>query len=175
VNVAMAAVLARGRAESLNLSAAFRHVLGDLAGSLGVLIAGAVILLTGFQAADPIVSILIGLLVLGSSWGILRDATLVLLEATPRDIDAEAVGRAMAASPGVVEVHDLHVWEITSGFPALSAHVLVATDDDCHFRRREVEAMLEERFGIRHTTLQVDHADRPELLEIEDLRGPQPQ
>ena len=125
VNVAAGVVLSRARSHSLNVEAAFRHVFADLLGSLGVAIAAVVILATGWVEADPLVSILIGLLVLASTWTILRDSTEILLESTPRGIDAGALGRRLASAPGVVEVHDLHVWTITSGFPALSAHVLV--------------------------------------------------
>jgi cobalt-zinc-cadmium efflux system protein len=166
VNLAAGAVLYRARAESLNVEAAFRHVLADLLGSFGVLAAAVVILATGWLEADPIVSILIGLLVLASAWSILRDSTRILLEATPRGIDAEKLGQRLARAPGVVEVHDLHVWTITSGFPALSAHVLVRPGDDCHGRRRELERLLHDEYGIEHTTLQVDHAAEGALVEM---------
>ena len=167
VNVAGGAILFRARGESLNVEAAFRHVLADLLGSLGVVIAAVVILATGWLEADPIASVLIGLLVLASSWTILRDSTSILLESAPRSIDTRAVGARLAGAPGVVEVHDLHIWTITSGFPALSAHVLVGRGEDCHGRRRELEALLRDEFGIDHTTLQVDHASPAEgLVEI---------
>jgi cobalt-zinc-cadmium efflux system protein len=112
------------------------------------------------------VSILIGVLILASSWSILRDATSILLEASPKGIETRAVGRRLAGAPGVVEVHDLHIWTITSGFPALSAHVLVRSGEDCHARRRELEQLLRGEFGIAHTTLQVDHASEPGLVEL---------
>jgi cobalt-zinc-cadmium efflux system protein len=167
VNLAAGAVLARARVHSLNVEAAFRHVFADLLGSLGVAVAGVVILTTGWVEADPLVSILIGVLVLASTWTILRDSTAILLESTPRGIDAAALGRRLASAPGVVEVHDLHVWTITSGFPALSAHVLVRAGEDCHGRRRELERLLHDEFGIDHTTLQVDHASEVGLVELE--------
>ena len=167
VNVAAGAILFRAREGSLNVEAAFRHVLADLLGSFGVVVAAVVILATGWLEADPIASILIALLVLTSSWSILRDSTSILLESAPRGMDARAVGERLARAPGVVEVHDLHVWTITSGFPALSAHVLVGRGEDCHGRRRELEALLLEEFGIEHTTLQVDHVSDPGgLVEI---------
>lgn len=166
VNLAAGAVLFRSRADSLNVEAAFRHVLADLLGSFGVVIAAVLILATGWLLADPIVSILIGALVLVSAWTILRDSTEILLEATPRGIDAAELGRRLARAPGVVEVHDLHVWTITSGFPALSAHVLVRPGEDCHGRRRQLERLLFDEFGIEHTTLQVDHAAEGGLVEI---------
>ncbi|MBD0349152.1 MAG: cation transporter [Thermoleophilia bacterium] len=161
VNLAAAAVIAGGRERSLNLQAAFRHVLADLAGSVGVVAAGVVVLTTGWRYADPVAAVAIGLLVVASSWSVLRDSVGVLLEATPRGVDAREVGRAMAGHRGVREVHDLHIWTITSGFPALSAHVLVDPAADCHAVRRELEGMLGHRFSLTHTTLQVEHAGDP--------------
>ncbi|QIN83880.1 cation diffusion facilitator family transporter [Rubrobacter tropicus] len=158
VNVAGAFVLSRSGGESLNVEGALRHVLADLLGSVGVIVAAGIILLTGWRYADPLVSAVIGALVLASSWKLLRDSTNILLEATPKGVDAEQVGRRMASTPGVEEVHDLHIWTITSGFPALAAHVLVGRDENCHARRRDLEAVLARDFGIEHTTLQVDHA-----------------
>jgi cobalt-zinc-cadmium efflux system protein len=166
VNVAAGLVLSRARSHSLNVEAAFRHVFADLLGSVGVAVAAVVILATGWVEADPLVSILIGVLVLVSTWSILRDSTAILLESTPRGIDADALGQRLASAPGVVEVHDLHVWTITSGFPALSAHVLVSPGEDCHGRRRELERLLRDEFGIEHTTLQVDHAVDGGLVEM---------
>lgn len=166
VNLSAGLVLSRARSQSLNVEAALRHVFADLLGSLGVAIAAVVILATGWVEADPLVSMLIGVLVLASAWSILRDSTAILLESTPRGVDADALGRRLAAAPGVVEVHDLHVWTITSGFPALSAHVLVRPGEDCHGRRRELERLLHDEFGIDHTTLQVDHAADGGLVEM---------
>ncbi len=157
VNVAGAAILSRSGGESLNLQGALRHVVADILGSVGAIAAALVILTTGWYYADPIISTLIGLLVLGSSWKLLRDSTNVLLEGTPRGIDADEVGRSMAASEGVQEVHDLHIWTITSGFPALAAHILVGRNENCHTRRRDLEELLAREYGIEHTTLQVDH------------------
>jgi cobalt-zinc-cadmium efflux system protein len=125
-----------------------------------------VIVTTGWQYADPIMGVLIGIYLILTSWGVLRESVLVLLETTPRGLDAEEIGRALVSQPGVVEVHDLHVWEITSGFPSLSAHMLVREGDDCHAIRRTSEHMLRERFSITHTTLQVDHDHVDELLTI---------
>ena len=173
VNAIGAMILARSAHDNLNVSAALRHVIADLLGSVGVIVAAIVLLTTGWKHADPLVGIVIGALVLASAWPILRDSGRILLEATPKGIDAGDLGRRMRAQPGIVEVHDLHVWTITSGFPALAAHVLVATDDDCHARRRELERLLEREFGITHTTLQVDHAHgEPELLQIESSAAP---
>ena len=167
VNVGAGVILSRARRHSLNVEAAFRHVFADLLGSIGVAIAALVILATGWVEADPVVSILIGVLILASAWSILRDSTEILLESSPRDVDTKALGRRLVAAPGVVEVHDLHVWTITSGFPALSAHVLVRPGEDCHGRRLELERLLQDEFGIEHTTLQVDHASDVGLVEME--------
>jgi cobalt-zinc-cadmium efflux system protein len=164
-NVAAAAVLWRSRGQSLNVEAALRHVGADLLGSVGIGAAAVIVLAAGWLEADPVVSILIGLLVLASSGGILRDATSILLEASPKGLDVRVVGERLAGAPGVVEVHDLHVWTITSGFPALSAHVLVGAGEDCHNRRGELERLLRDEFGIDHTTLQVEHA-APTVVEM---------
>ena len=170
VNVVAASILTRAAGESLNVQAALRHVFADLASSVGVAIAAIVILLTGWEQADPIAGMAIALLILASTWSILRDSVVILLEATPSGIDAREVGRRMAAAEGVVEVHDLHIWTITSGFPALSAHVLVARGDDCHARRLELEQMLAGEFGLEHTTLQVEHVGEQRGLQIRPLR-----
>ncbi len=174
VNVAAAAILWRSEGESLNVEAALRHVLADLLGSIGVIVAALIILTTGWLYADPLVSVLVGLVVLASSWGVIRDSVRILLEAAPKGMDPQAVGRAMATAEGVREVHDLHIWTITSGFPALSAHVLVPDGEDCHGRRRELDEMLEREFGIVHTTLQVEHSHEGELLQIEGGKSDAP-
>jgi cobalt-zinc-cadmium efflux system protein len=167
VNVGAARIL-HGARGGLNVEAAFRHVLADLLGSFGVVAAAVVVLATGWLEADPLAGMLIGVLVLVSSWTILRDSTRILLEAAPAGIDTQAVGERLARAPGVVEVHDLHIWTITSGFPALSAHVLVGRGEDCHARRQELETVLRNEFGIEHTTLQVEHAAEG-LVEISRL------
>lgn len=159
VNLIAGAILWRSQGESLNMRAAFAHVVADLLGSVGVIVAAGLIITTGWLYADPLVSILIGLLVLASSWRVLREATSILLEATPAGIDAEAVGRRMADAPGVVSVRDLHIWTITSGFPALSAHVVVGPAEDCHAVQGRMTEMLAHDYGINHTTLQVEHCD----------------
>jgi cobalt-zinc-cadmium efflux system protein len=170
VNAAAAGILSRSAEENLNVQAALRHVFADLAASAGVAVAALVVLTTGWRQADPIAGIAIALLILSSSWSILRDSVAILLEATPAGIDAQEVGRRMAEAEGVVEVHDLHIWTITSGFPALSAHVLVSRGDDCHARRRELEDMLANDFGLTHTTLQVEHVGERKGLQITRLR-----
>jgi cobalt-zinc-cadmium efflux system protein len=157
VNIVGAFILSRSEGESLNVEGALRHVLADVAGSVGAMVAAGIIILTGWRYADPLISVLIGILVLGSSWKLLRDSVNILLERPPRELDANEVGNKMVGVKGVEEVHDLHIWTITSGFPALAAHVLVGNDEDCHERRRELEKVIYREFGIEHTTLQVDH------------------
>lgn len=157
VNVAAARVL-HGAGDGLNVRAALLHVLADLASSAGVVVAGAIVLLTGWREADPVAGLLIGLLVLLSTRRVLAESVAILLEAAPRGLDVDAVEAAMRREEGVVDVHDLHVWTITSGFPALSAHVLVEPRGDCHAIRLRLERVLRERFALTHTTLQVEHA-----------------
>ncbi len=157
-NLIAAAVLSRAAHSSLNMRAALRHVVADTLGSAGVVAAAVVVLSTGWRYADPVAGTLIAILVLASSWSVLRESVHILLEGTPKGVDASELARRMTDVQGVVEVHDLHVWTITSGFSALSAHVLVEPGDDCHGRRRELEALLARDYGIEHTTLQVDHA-----------------
>ncbi|MBA3420880.1 MAG: cation transporter [Thermoleophilaceae bacterium] len=167
VNLAATWTLARANRQSLNVEGAYRHLLTDLLAFLGTAVAGAVVLLTGFARADGIAALAVAAIMAWAAYGLLRDSGRVLLEAAPRGLEADRIGRAMASLPAVAEVHDLHVWEVTSGFPALSAHVLVAPRDDCHARRRELEQLLAGEFGIEHTTLQVDHELDHELLAIE--------
>ena len=166
VNLAATWTLSKANRESMNVEGSFQHLLTDLFGFIATAIAGAVILLTGFDRADGIASLLIAAIMLKASYGLLRDSGRVFLEAAPRGLNPDAIGEAMAAYRGVVEIHDLHVWEVTSGFPALSAHVIVAEDSDCHAARRGIEAMLRNKFELEHTTLQVEHQGH-ELLDIE--------
>ena len=166
VNLAATWTLASANRQSLNVEGSFQHILTDLYAFIGTAIAAGVILATGFDRADPIASLLVAALMLHSAYGLLRDAGRIFLEAAPKGLDPDAIGRAMAALPEVREVHDLHVWEVSSGFPALSAHVLVGVGDNCHQTRRRIETLLADRFDLEHTTLQVDH-EGGELLEIE--------
>ncbi len=166
VNLAATWTLAKANRQSMNVEGSFQHMLTDLYAFIGTAIAAGIILATGFQRADPIASLLVAGLMLRSSYGLLRDSGRVFLEAAPKGLNPEAIGQGMISQPGVVEVHDLHVWEVTSGFPALSAHVLVRGDSDCHAARRGIEAMLHERFELEHTTLQVDHQSS-ELVQLE--------
>jgi cobalt-zinc-cadmium efflux system protein len=161
VNLAATALLARSSRESLNVRGVFLHVATDLAAFAGTAVAGALFLATGWDRFDPIAGLVVAVLVLVSAVSLLRESTRIFMEGSPGEIDPAAVGRAVVTEPQVVEVHDLHVWTVTSGFPALSAHVLVEPGADCHALRRRLESMLGERFGLRHTTLQVDHAPGP--------------
>jgi cobalt-zinc-cadmium efflux system protein len=165
VNVAAVWTLSGARRSSLNVEGSFQHILTDLYAFIGTAIAATVILITGFERADALVSLLIAGLMVRSGYGLVKASARIFLEAAPKGLDPRAIGRALVAEEGVVEVHDLHVWEVTSGFPALSAHVLVASDCDCHAARRRMETLLHERFGLDHTTLQVDHTGGG-LLEI---------
>jgi cobalt-zinc-cadmium efflux system protein len=165
VNVAAARVL-HGAGAGLNVRAALLHVLADLASSVGVVVAALLLLLAGWELADPIAGLLIGGLVLASTIGILRESIEILLEGAPAGIDTAELDRALRSVGDVVDVHDLHIWTITSGFPALSAHVLVEPRADCHGIRRELEQVLRERFELTHTTLQVEHAQG--LVQVAD-------
>jgi cobalt-zinc-cadmium efflux system protein len=172
VNIAAFWALSRAERRSLNVEGARAHVLADLYGSLAAIVAGAVIASGGPAQADAVAALTVAALMLRSGWSLLHASTRVLLEAAPQGIDPDEVGFALASLAGIVEVHDLHVWEVTSGFPALAAHVIVAPDDDCHGRRRELQALLRDRFAIRHTTLQVDHVSWQQLVEIDPVAPP---
>jgi cobalt-zinc-cadmium efflux system protein len=169
VNLAATAVLSRGSGErSLNVEGSYRHLLTDLYGFIATAVAAIVILATGFVRADAIASLLIAGLMLHAAYGLLKASGRVFLEAAPAGIDPEQIGRALAAETDVIEVHDLHVWEVTSGFPALSAHVVVRAGSDCHALRRHLQRVLADRFDLHHTTLQVDHEAAPQRpLQIE--------
>jgi cobalt-zinc-cadmium efflux system protein len=165
VNLAATWTLSRANRRSLGVEGAFQHIATDLAAFIATAIAGGVILATGYSRADGIASLLIAAIMLRAAYGLLKASGRVFLEAAPEGLDVQTIGQAMAALPSVREVHDLHVWEVSSGFPALSAHVLVGQRDDCHEVRRTLERLLAERFGIDHTTLQVEH-EGAQLLSI---------
>jgi cobalt-zinc-cadmium efflux system protein len=158
-------VLNAGRSESLNVRGAWLHVATDALGSIGALAGGLLIAIFGWYWADPVVSVLIGLLVVYSSWGLLKEAVAVLMEGAPGGVDIDAVRDAMTSAPGVTAVHDLHVWSITSGMVALSGHVCVA-DGTSHVEvLAEVRSRLHDRFGIEHSTIQCE----PEGFREEEL------
>jgi len=154
----------------MNIEGSFQHILTDLIGFIMTAAAGAVILATGWLRADGVAALIIAAVMLRAAFRLLRDSGRVLLEAAPEGVDVQRVGDALAAYPHVENVHDLHVWQISAGFPSLSAHVLVGQGEDCHGIRRELERLLEERFGIRHTTLQVDHLSEA-FVQIEEVQG----
>jgi cobalt-zinc-cadmium efflux system protein len=168
VNLAAARILAGAERRSLNVEGAFQHVLTDLFAFIATAVAGVVILVTGFGRADGIAALVVVALMMRSGWGLLRDSGRVLLEAAPRGLDPDEIGRTLAAQDHVVEVHDLHVWEVTSGMPSLSAHVIVGAGCDTQAHRRRLAQLLREGFGIDHTTLQVE-ARHEGPLEIEPL------
>jgi cobalt-zinc-cadmium efflux system protein len=158
VNVLATWQVAGANRRSLNVEGSFQHLLTDLYAFIATAIAGGAILATGWVRADPVAALFVAALMFRASWRLLRDSGRVLLDIAPAGLPVNEIGTAMAAHPGVVEVHDLHVWEVTTEFPTLSAHVLVDPGADCHGIRRELEQLLRERFGLEHTTLQVEHA-----------------
>jgi len=166
VNLIATWQLSKANRESMNIEGSFQHILTDLAAFIFTAIAGAIILATGYTRADPIASLIIAAIMLRAAYGLLRDSGRVLLEAAPEGMSVAEIGEALAAHPHVENIHDLHVWSVGSDLPALSAHVLVHPGDDCHAIRRELEALLDKRFEIRHTTLQVDHSTPNELISV---------
>ena len=168
-NVVATVVLARGQREDLNLEGVLRHSVADALGSIGVVVAGVVVLAGGSPLVDPVVGLLIALLVLASSWKLIKEPLDVLMETAPTGVDVEQVGAAICSEAGVRSVHDLHVWTVTAGFTALAAHVVVAVDaDDRDLIRRRLEVLLGERFGIEHTTLQMEEEAGEALLDVEN-------
>jgi cobalt-zinc-cadmium efflux system protein len=158
INVAATWVMAKANRDSINVKGAFAHVVTDLYGFIGTLAAGIVIIATGYERADSIASLIVVGLMLHAAAGLLSETGRILLEAAPEGYAPGEITAAITGQPGVASVHDVHVWLITSGFPALSAHVLVQPPADCHQVRRDLEQLLCEQFSLDHTTLQVDHA-----------------
>jgi cobalt-zinc-cadmium efflux system protein len=166
VNLIVVALLARAERQSLNVRGAYLHIVTDLAAFVGTAVAAGLILLTGWDRFDPLASLLVAALMFAAAWSLLRESGRIFLEGAPASAPPGDVGRAIVRHPGVVEAHDLHVWTVTDGFPALSAHVLVQPGADCHRIRLELERLLHESFGIDHTTLQVEHVGSASGLEI---------
>ena len=166
-NVAAALVLARGRAHGLNMRGAFLHVVGDALGSVGAIAAGAAVVAFGWHWADPAVAVAIALLIGVSAWRLVRESLDILMEGTPAHVEIEALVTAIRGVPGVLDVHDLHVWTLTSGYHAASAHVDVRSDADSHAVLHQLADLAERRFGISHTTFQLE--PRAPLLQIEEL------
>ena len=165
VNVLAAWLISRANRSSLNIEGAYQHILSDAWAFIATAVAGLVVLLTGFGRADAIATLVVAALMVHAGYGLVRESGRIFLEAAPAGLDPDTIGAQLASEPGVVEVHDLHVWTITSGYPALSAHVLVSDELDCHAVRQRLESALRSDHRIEHTTLQVDHAT-PELLQL---------
>ncbi|GAA1218576.1 cation diffusion facilitator family transporter [Kitasatospora nipponensis] len=172
VNLAAAWCMSKANRSSLNVEGAFQHVVTDLYAFIATAVAGAVVLVTGFARADAIASLVVVALMLRAGTGLVRDSARIFLEAAPAGVDPDALADELVAAPEVVEIHDLHLWEITSGLPALSAHILVAPGGDCHAVRRDLQRRLREEYRITHATLQVDHVgedeEQQQLLQITD-------
>ncbi len=166
VSLTASYTLSKANRQSMNIEGAFQHILTDLAAFIFTAIAGAIILTTGFRRADGIASLVIAAIMLYAAYGLLKASGRVFLEAAPPGLDPDAIGQALVSQNGVSQVHDLHVWEITSGFPSLSAHVLVDHECNCHEIAHTLKQLLHENFDIDHTTLQVDH-ETVQLLSIE--------
>ena len=169
VNLVATWQLSKANRENMAVEGSFQHILTDLYAFIGTAIAGGVIVATGFTRADPIASLFVAALMLRASYGLLKESGRVLLEMAPPRMDTQEIGEALVAHPDVTEVHDLHVWEIGTDLPALSAHVLVRRGTDCHGIRLQLEQLLHERFQLEHTTLQVDHTRQSPLVELRRL------
>jgi cobalt-zinc-cadmium efflux system protein len=175
VNLAATVLISRAGRTSLNVEGAFQHILTDLYAFIATALAGLVVWVSGFARADAIASLIVAGLMVKAGYGLVRDAGRVIMEAAPAGIDPAEVGARLAAQPGVVEVHDLHVWEVTSGYVAMSAHVLVEPGGDCHAVRRCLGEVLRTAYGITHATLEVDHSpdERSDATEhCADAHGP---
>jgi len=169
VNLVAIWQVARANRESLNVEGSFRHLVTDFFAFAATVVAGVVVWTTGFDRADPIASLAVAASMLLASWPLLRKTGRILLEAAPEGLRPEEIAAAISGHDGVASLHDLHVWEVTSGFPSLSAHVLVESDADCHGIREQLEGVIDERFGIHHTTLQVEHR-KPRLVQMSSPR-----
>lgn len=158
-NIAAAFVLMRGDYKNnLNLRSAFLHVLGDMLGSVGAILAGLLMWKFGWYIADPLISIIVGLLIITSAWRVTKDSVNILMEGTPSAIDSDQISGALAGIAGVKDVHDLHVWTVTSGFDSLTCHLHVSDDVSSYQVLREALAILKKRFGITHVTIQIENS-----------------
>jgi len=166
-NVAATWVLVRGDRSDVNLEGVLRHSFADALGSLAVIASGAIVLATGWLEADPLAGLVVAVLILLASVRLVREPLGVLMETAPAGLDVDELGRALVDVEGVREVHELHVWTVTSGFVALSAHVVVTAGRDRDLARRELEYRLRQRYDIRHTTLQMEEeAEEGALLQV---------
>jgi cobalt-zinc-cadmium efflux system protein len=141
---------------NLNLRSAYLHVLGDALGSVGAVVAGIIMLAFGWYVADPIISVLVSLLILRSAWGVIKNTVHILMEGTPVTINQEEVKATLTEIPGVLDVHDLHIWTITSGLDSLSCHLLITDGADSQIILQRAIRELEEQFKIQHTTTQIE-------------------
>lgn len=162
VNVAAGLILHHGHHHNLNMRGAFLHVVSDAVGSVGAIVAGFVMLTTGWYLADPLISVFIGILVLFSSWNLVKDSVSVLMQSVPKGIRLDEVRETIEAVNGVAKVHDLHVWAVTSDIYTLSAHAVVESGGDFHQVLNGIEDTLKERFNIEHTTIQLETESREE-------------
>ncbi|RJQ75759.1 cation transporter [Pseudonocardiaceae bacterium YIM PH 21723] len=173
VNIAAAWLISKANRTSLNVEGAFQHILNDMFAFIATAVAGAIVLLTGWNRADGVASLVVVVLMVKAGVGLVRESGRILLEAAPAGLNPAVIGAAMVATPHVSEVHDLHIWEITSGQPAISAHVLVTEEEDCHGVRQELERLLGARFGLLHVTLQLDHDEpHPQPEHCDEPHGP---
>jgi cobalt-zinc-cadmium efflux system protein len=172
VNVAATWCISKANRSSLNVEGAYQHILNDLYAFIATAAAGAVVWLTGFAQADAIAALVVAALMVKAGWSLVRASGRIFLEAAPSGLDPETIGAQLATVDAVEEIHDLHIWEITSGEPALSAHILVQQDADCHAVRDAVEAVLHGDHGIDHTTLQVDHVGQSTDSHCAEPHGP---
>lgn len=168
VNVLATWAISQANRTSLNVEGAFQHVLNDLYAFIATAVAGAVVLWTGWARADAIAALVVAALMAKAGWALVRDSGRIFLEAAPAGLDPDVIGQELVALPDIAQVHDLHVWEITSGQPALSAHVLVWPGADCHQAQVGIEVVLRNRYHLDHTTLQVDHAGTDTALAEAD-------
>jgi cobalt-zinc-cadmium efflux system protein len=165
VNVLAVWVMSKANRQSLNVEGSFQHILTDLYAFIATAIAGAIIWWSGWNRVDAIAALIVAGLMMKAGIELVRASGRIFLEAAPKGLDPATISAAIRAVPAVTRLDDLHVWEVTSGMPALSAHVFVSHEIDCHDVRRTIEAMLHDRFAILHTTLQTDHA------AIDDVQG----
>lgn len=158
VNLAVVWLMSKANRQSLNIRGSYAHILNDLYAFIATAVAGGLIWLTGWDRFDAIAALVVAALMLKAGIELVRDSGRIFLEASPKNLDPAAVRASILATAGVTGVTDLHIWEVTSGFPALAGHVFVRPDNDCHDKRRELETMLRDNYRIEHATLQMDHA-----------------
>lgn len=164
VNLAVVWIMGKANRQSLNIRGSYAHILNDLYAFIATAVAGVLIWLTGWDRFDAIAALVVAALMLKAGLELVRDSGRIFLEASPKNLDPAAVRASILAIAGVTAVNDLHIWEVTSGFPALAGHVFVRPEDDCHDKRRELETMLRGSYGIEHATLQMDHAREASAL-----------